>query len=121
MCAHVYVLIFFLISPVVLHFFLTDVFIYFQLPFLFLNDAHLFELLFLSVSLSVSDHTLRHMRSKSGIIYCETRKESYGQLMSYEDARRHSHSSVFDFNEKSQYETRALSRISLQGYSVDFN
>lgn len=48
-----------------------------------------------SFAFSIRGHALGHMaeaRPKRGVIYRGTRKESYGQLASYEDARRHSRS-----------------------------
>lgn len=86
--------------------FLSLRYLYLQPTFLVSDGAFLLELLCLSLSLSVSGHTLEHMaeaRLKRGVIYRGTRKESYGQVTSYEDARRHSRLYSVAFNEKCQY------------------
>lgn len=75
------------------------------------------ELLFRSLSLSVyRGRTWRRRDREREVIYRGTRKESYGQGTSYEDARRHSRPSTVAFNEKRQYITLALSHVALAGY-----
>lgn len=83
-------------SPVVLHSYLPDVSIPGHL-FYFPAARCISPRAFVSFSFafSIRGHALGHMaeaRPKRGVIYRGTRKESYGQLTSYEDARRHSRS-----------------------------